>query len=81
MHYFISADTSSLTHGLFRNVSSVSTIWGFFSYLYVTDFNFDFIVVGKHALYDFNYFQIVEVCFNSPTTGYMLCLGMCSMGN
>ena len=56
MYFFISCETSSLTHVLFGSMLFTFQVFRDFSVLFL----FDFIVSGNHAPYDFNSFKFVE---------------------
>lgn len=64
MFFFNFLKTFSLTHGLFRNVLFIFHVFSdFSSYLSVIDFQFDFTMVKKHTVYDFNSFKFVDASF------------------
>ena len=47
------------------------SIWRFSSYLYGTDFKFNFIIISKAILLNFNYFKLAKVCFMTQGMVYL----------
>ena len=49
-----------------------SNIWGFSSYLFVVNFQFNTILVREHPLYNLKSLKIVELCFCAPQIVWLL---------
>ena len=77
--FLISLKVSSLAHVLFGNILfTFQEFRDFFSVFFL----FDFIVSGKHTLYDFNSFRFVEflfICFCFVFAQVMVQFGVYSM--